>query len=178
MEGRGVWCHTSGSPDKKPTRTTVGSGAALRQWPGLLVCWRQSKQTRNKAESCLSDLHTHRQTRTHTRTKRKEKKRIDSLICVWAYPRRAAVRGDISNVYIKAEKNSAPAWMTATPISLFTYVNSPRKELQNKAKKQRRVSKKKKEASSSKCGESRSKSHLVKAFRFPTSKNVLHLLPC
>lgn len=62
--------------------------------------------------------------------------------------------------------------MTATPISLFTYVNSPRKELQNKAKKQRRVSKKKKEASSSKCGESRSKSHLVKAFRFPTSKNV------
>lgn len=75
------------------------------------------------------------------------------------------VRGDISNVYIKAEKSRAPAWMTATPISLFTYVNSPAKETQNKEENTAEGIRKK-EASSSKCGESRSESHLVKLFGF------------
>lgn len=73
--------------------------------------------------------------------------------------------------------------MTGTPISLFTYVNIPRKSTQNKAKHcwgylQRRFFfkedkwKKKKENK-----HLTSESHLIKAFQFSTERNALCLLP-
>lgn len=48
-------------------------------------------------------------------------------------PRGATDWDDIS-LFTSKQESSVPASVTATPISLFTYVNSLRKKTQNKAK--------------------------------------------